>query len=182
MPKKSFWDTVIEDMKAAKVPMPGKISRVRTVLRFLRALVEFPCFFCVFLFRVNHLLWQYHLPWKFFNILRWYWFRNDISCRANIGAGLHIVHGFDIVIPSGAVIGRNCTILNGVTIGSKKPGEGLVPVIGDYVYIGTGAKLIGAITIGNSAVIGALTLCNKSVPDGSTVVGVPMRILDRMPS
>ena len=112
------------------------------------ALIYMPNFTCVFFFRLNNWMWRKRIiGWKFFNVVRFYIFKNDISCRATIGKGFRIVHTTDIVIPSEAVIGDNCTILNGVSIGTKGRGHREVPVIGNNVTIGTGAKIFGDIKI-----------------------------------
>jgi len=73
-------------------------------------------------------------------------------------------------------VGKNFTILNGVTLGEKNASENVMPNIGDDVYIGTGAKLVGDITIGDNVTIGALTFCNKSVPRDSVAYGNPMMV------
>lgn len=72
-----------------------------------------------------------------------------------------------------AKIGRGVMIHHGVTIGGKSLRSGGVPVVGDNVYIGAGAKILGNITIGDDSLIGANAVVVKSVPAGSLVVGVP---------
>ena len=95
-----------------------------------------------------------------------------------IGKGLHIAHSGCIIIHSGAVLGENVSISQGVTIGQTlKNGEVLVPVIGDNVYIAPGAKVIGGIHVGNNVAIGANAVVNKDVPDNAVVAGVPARVL-----
>ena len=98
----------------------------------------------------------------------------SIPYNTNISAGFYIGHFGGIVVNHKAVIGKNCNISQGVTIGEtyggKNPG---VPVIGDNVYIGPGAKIIGGITIGNNVAIGANCVLTKSVPDNAIVVGIP---------
>ncbi len=100
---------------------------------------------------------------------------------AEIGEGTELGYGgLGIVIHEEAKIGRHCLISQGVTIGGRggKPG---VPVIGDYVRIGAGAKILGAITIEDFAVIGANAVVTKDVARGAVVAGVPARELRRDP-
>jgi serine O-acetyltransferase len=100
-----------------------------------------------------------------------------ISPSASIGGGLYIGHIGGVHISQYAVIGENCDIAHRVTIGVSAMGRPGAPVIGDNVYIGPGATVIGKIKIGNGAKIAANTLVLDNVPDGATVVGVPGRIL-----
>lgn len=76
-----------------------------------------------------------------------------------------------IVINKDALIGENCTIFQQVTIGAVQGKVG-APIIGDNVYIGAGAKILGNIKVGNNVKIGANTVVTKDVPDGVTVVGI----------
>ena len=80
------------------------------------------------------------------------------------------------MIHSNAVIGDNCLISQGVTIG-RNFGDTKVPVIGNDVYIGAGSVVFGEIIIGNNVIIGANSVVNKSVPNNCTVAGNPFRIL-----
>lgn len=95
------------------------------------------------------------------------------NCR-QIGPGFALVHGFGTVINGSAVIGSNCTILHNVTIGG---GHGGSPVIGDNVYIGAGAIIIGCVHVGNNVKIGAGAIVVDDVPDNCTVVCEKARIL-----
>ncbi|MBD3807851.1 MAG: serine acetyltransferase, partial [Epsilonproteobacteria bacterium] len=100
----------------------------------------------------------------------------EIHPGAQIGRGLYIGHWVGIVISPRAVIGENCYISHGVTIGMINSGNNAgVPVIGDRVYIGAGAKIIGNIKIGNDVAIGSNAVVTKDVPDGVTVGGVPAK-------
>ena len=74
------------------------------------------------------------------------------------------------------VIGKNCTLRHGVTIGNRQAVDD-VPVIGDHVDIGAGAKILGKIRIGNNVSIGANAVVITDVPDNHIAVGVPARIL-----
>lgn len=100
---------------------------------------------------------------------------------ASIGTGLYIAHIGGVHINPDAVVGKNCDIAHRVTIGASAMGRKGVPVVGDDVYIGTGAALVGKIKIGNGAKIAANTLVMTNVPEGATVMGVPGRIVMRPP-
>lgn len=104
-------------------------------------------------------------------------FASDISCRAKIGKGLFIVHGHDVVIGGDVVIGKNCKILNGVTLGNKDTESAInqQPHIGDNVVIGTGAKILGKINIGDRVKIGANSVVLENVPSGCIAVGIPAK-------
>ena len=100
--------------------------------------------------------------------------------QATIGGGLYISHIGGIINPQ-AIVGSNCDIAHRVTIGASAMGRQGSPVLGDKVYIGTGATLVGKIKIGNGVKIAANTLVITNVPDGATVMGVPGRIIMRAP-
>lgn len=104
-------------------------------------------------------------------------FAMGISPGASIGEGLYIGHIGGVIISQQAVIGKNCDISHRVTIGASAMGREGSPELGDNVYVGTGATLVGKIRIGNGARIAANTLVLDDVPEGATVMGVPGRIL-----
>ena len=103
-----------------------------------------------------------------------------IGRKVEIGPGLTIPHGH-IVIDGAVKIGRKCAINPWVTIGmsgSRRWGfDSRGPIIGDRVYIGTGAKVLGPITVGDRARIGANAVVIDDVPAGATVVGAPARVV-----
>lgn len=102
-----------------------------------------------------------------------------IDPHATIGPGFYIGHIGGVHINPGAVLGRNCDLAHRVTIGASAMGRQGSPVLGDEVYIGTGATLVGKIKVGNGAKIAANTLVITNVPEGATVMGVPGRIIMR---
>lgn len=95
----------------------------------------------------------------------------------DVGPGLYIGHTGLIIIHPEVKIGANLTIAHGVTIGAKGLGEEGIPVIGDNVFIGSGAKVLGKISIGNNVRIGANAVVITDIPDNATVVGVPGKVV-----
>ena len=95
---------------------------------------------------------------------------------AVIGPGLRIWHFGGIFLHPATVIGVNCTLRQGVTIGNREEG-GAVPVIGDDVEFGAYAQVLGEVRIGNGCRIGAMSVVLCDVPDVATAVGVPARIV-----
>jgi serine O-acetyltransferase len=95
----------------------------------------------------------------------------DIGPGAEIGPGLRIAHGTGLVIGGYARIGAGALLLHGVTIGSPHPGKvEAMPRIGDNVFIGAGAKVIGDITVGDDVFIGVNAIVAQDVPGGSRVL------------
>ncbi len=102
----------------------------------------------------------------------------DILPRAEIGGGLIVAHGIGLVIGGRTVIGRDCTLLHGVTLGEARFTELDCPRLGDRVTVGAGAIVLGKIAIGDGAMIGAGSVVLADVPAGATVAGVPARVLE----
>ncbi len=102
----------------------------------------------------------------------------DIPRSAVIGSGLMIHHFGAIIIHPRAIIGDNCTLRHGVTIGEREEG-GDVPVIDDDVNFGAYAQVLGGVRVGAGARVGALSLVISDVPSGATVVGIPARVVKR---
>ncbi len=104
----------------------------------------------------------------------YFWFGLEIPSGADIGGGLYIPHPIGTVIMPRR-IGRNCSIIAGVTIGMRD--EWAFPDIGDNVFIGAGARVLGGIQVGDGAIIGANAVVIHDLPAGATAVGVPARII-----
>ena len=101
----------------------------------------------------------------------------DILPIATIGGGCVIAHGLGVVIGGYSVIGEDCTILQGVTLGEARFEEITYPTVGDRAVLGAGAKLLGEITVGDDAVVGAGSVVLSDVPAGAVVAGVPARVI-----
>ncbi len=100
----------------------------------------------------------------------------EIPCEARIGRRLRIDHSYGIVISGDASLGDDVVLRNGVTIGVRRTGVRGSPVIGNRVDIGAGAKILGAIHIGDDACIGANAVVLMDVPANAIVFGVPARL------
>ena len=106
-------------------------------------------------------------------LIKWLW-GIELPRTARIGPGLYIGHFGGIIVSGKAVIGENCSISHGVTIGLSGTGEDCgVPEIGNDVFIGPGAKLLGRIRVGNNVKIGANAVVHKDIPDNAVVALSP---------
>lgn len=112
--------------------------------------------------------------------IAWYastiWFSCDIDQYAQIGGGIHFPHPVGIVIGGRAKVGRNVTILQNSTLGIVDYRNMTGPTIGDGARVGAGSHVLGAISIGAGAVVGANAVVLKDVPDGWRAAGVPAKI------
>ena len=103
----------------------------------------------------------------------------DLPCEVTVGRRFKIEHFGDIIISGDTVFGDDVVIRNGVTVGLKRTNERGAPVIGNRVDIGAGAKILGAIRIGDDVAIGANAVVLQDVPPHSLAIGVPAQIRPR---
>ena len=97
-----------------------------------------------------------------------------MSKNQKIGEGLYFGHPYCITINPSVIIGKNCNIHKGVTIGQENRGERKgTPVLGSNVWIGVNSTIVGKITIGNDVLIAPNSFVNKDIPDHSIVFGNP---------
>ena len=102
----------------------------------------------------------------------------SIPASTQIGPGFYVGHFGGIVVNEESTIGRNCNISQGVTLGQANRGKRAgAPVIGDSVYIGPGAKVVGRVTIGSNVAIGANAVVTMDVPDDAVVGGIPAEVI-----
>ena len=131
------------------------------------------------LYKVGHKLHRFNVPLlpKIINGLIRIIHNCAIYSETKIGGGTTFGYGgIGVVIHKRAVIGKNCVIGTNVTIGGRSKSIN-VPIVGNDVYIATGAKVLGEITIGNNCVIGANAVVIKDIPDNCLVVGIPAEII-----
>ena len=148
----------------------------------LEVLLCYPGLHAVWGHRLTHWLWRR----RRFTLARWFshLFRFltgiEIHPGAQVGYRFFIDHGMGVVIGETAEIGRNVTLYHGVTLGGTSLNKGKRhPTLEDNVVVGAGAKILGAITIGENSRIGANAVVVRSVPPNSVVVGVPGQVVVR---
>jgi serine O-acetyltransferase len=136
----------------------------------------------VWFYRINHRLWKHGL----LLLARWlsqvarFFTGIEIHPGAELGRRLFIDHGVGVVIGETAIVGDDVTLYQGVTLGGTGKEQGKRhPTIEDKVVIGDGAKVLGNIVVGRNCRVGAGSVVLRSVPENSTVVGVPAHIIFR---
>jgi serine O-acetyltransferase len=161
------------DFHAALSMDPAATSRVEVALTYsgVHALL---------FYRFAHWLWKKGVPFvpRALSQLARFFTGIEIHPGATIGSGLFIDHGMGVVIGETTEIGDNVTLFQGVTLGGTGKQRGKRhPTLGSHVVVGAGAKVLGPITIGDYVKIGANSVVLQDVPDHSTVVGIPGRIV-----
>lgn len=144
-------------------------------------ITTYPGFHAVLIHRCSHWLWLqgFHWPARYISFLGRWLTGIEIHPGAKIGKRFFIDHGMGVVIGETAIIGDDCTLYHGVTLGGTSWHKGKRhPTLKNGVVIGAGAKVLGPIEIGESARVGSNSVVVKSVPDGVTVVGIPAHIID----
>lgn len=166
------------------------ISRLDPAARnTLEVVLLYPGFHALIYHKISHRLYR----WKRFFLARMisqlgrFFTGIEIHPGAVIGRGLFIDHGMGVVIGETSIIGDDCTIYHGATLGGTGKDEGKRhPTLGNNVLIATGAKVLGPFTVGDNARIGANAVVLRSVEPGATVVGVPGKMvrkeLDSLPA
>jgi serine O-acetyltransferase len=146
----------------------------------LEVLLTYAGFHALLAYRIAHWLRGKRVPFvprAISQLARWLT-GIEIHPGAKIGLGFFIDHGMGVVIGETAEVGDFVTLFQGVTLGGTGKERGKRhPTIGNHVVVGAGAKILGAIRIGDNVKIGANSVVLKSVPPHSTVIGVPARII-----
>jgi cysteinyl-tRNA synthetase len=170
-----FWGTIGRDYRAVFKNDPAARNG-------LEVLLAYPGFHAIFLHRINHLLWNLGIPVipRLFSHMARFLTGIEIHPAAKIGPGFFIDHGMGVVIGETSEVGEDCLLYQGVTLGGTGKEKGKRhPTLGNNVVVGTGAKILGAITVGNAAKIGANAVVLDSVPDYAIVVGVPGKVIKK---
>ncbi len=165
---------VLEDIKA--------IYRNDPAARGLEFLL-YSGFHAILMHRFIHLLWKLRIPFfpRLLSQISRFITGLEIHPGATLGPGFFVDHGMGVVIGETTEIGRNCVLFHNVTLGGTgKHHMKRHPTLGDNVFVGTGAILLGPITVGDNVKIGAnsfIVMCD--VPSNCTVAGTPARIIKR---
>ena len=146
---------------------------------FIEVLLTYSGLHAIIFYRIAHKLLKIGVPFlpRFMSQFAKWITGIEIHPGAAIAGGFFIDHGMGVVIGETSVIGNNVTLFQGVTLGGTGKERGKRhPTLGNNIVIGTGAKVLGNITVGDNSYIGANAVVIKDVPPNSTVVGVPGRI------
>lgn len=133
------------------------------------------------LYKIANILYKKRVPLipKLIKGLIFIVYNSSIPYESSIGYDTRFGYGgIAVVIHKNAIIGNDCIISQGVTIGGRS-GIKEVPIIGNNVYIGAGAKVLGNITIGDNVVIGANAVVINDIPSNVTVAGIPAKIINK---
>ncbi len=170
--------TIRSDIDAMIARDPAARSRIEVALLY-------PAFHAILMYRASHFLWR----------KRWFFVARalsqfarlmtgiEIHPGAKIGTGFFIDHGMGVVIGETAEIGDNVTLYHDVTLGGVSPAENSDgqrctkrhPTLEDNVIVGSGAQILGPITVGRCARVGANAVVIKNVAEGATMVGIPAK-------
>lgn len=166
-----------EQIKVIKEKDPAISSTLEVFL--------YPCFKALLYYKVSHYFYlkKHYLIARYISEKAKRKTGIEIHPGATIGKGLFIDHGTGVVIGETAIIGDNVTMFHGVTLGGTGKEKGKRhPTIGNNVFIGSGAKILGNITIEDNVKIGANAVVVKNIKKNTTVVGVPGKVVKKRKS
>tara|TARA_B100000575_G_scaffold282978_1_gene275337 strand:+ start:923 stop:1588 length:666 start_codon:yes stop_codon:yes gene_type:complete len=142
----------------------------------------YPGFHALVLFRLANIVWKIKLHFfaKLISLLARILTGIEIHPAAKIGKNMFIDHGMGVVIGETSEIGDNVLIYHGVTLGGNSLSRGKRhPTLNDNVIIGAGAKILGPVTVGKAARVGANAVVTKNVPANCTFMGIPAKKLEK---
>lgn len=165
----SLFESILADLRAP-------VERDPAAHGYLDVLLSYPGWKALAVHRLAHALYRAKVPLlpRFISSLSRFWTGIEIDPGATIGERVFIDHGVGVVIGETAEVGDGCTIYQGVTLGGTSlQRTKRHPTLGRNVTVGSGAAIIGAITIGDGAKIGANSVVVKDVPTGAIATGIP---------
>lgn len=164
---------MFEDIKIVKSKDPAARN-------YLQIILFYPGVHAILMYRLSNFFYKLKIPLLPYFIMAFSRFLTGIEIHpgAKIGKRIFIDHGIGVVIGETAIVGDDVVIYQGVTLGGTGKESGKRhPTLGNSVVVGAGAKILGSFTIGNNVNIGANSVILKDVPDNSTVVGIPGRVV-----
>ncbi len=173
-----MFDSIREDIDCVFERDPASRNR-------FEILTTYPGVHALLMHRLNHRLSNLGLKWlaRMGSHIARFLTGIEIHPGARIGRRFFIDHGMGVVIGETTEIGDDCTLYHGVTLGGTTWNKGKRhPTLGDNVVIGAGAKILGPITLGEGARVGSNAVVTKDIPAGSTVVGIPGRVVRKAPA
>ena len=164
---------IIEDVRSvfARDPAARNVFEILTCYSGVQAVI---------FYRLTHFLWRYMLRWlaRFISTLARWVTGIEIHPGAVIGRRFFIDHGMGVVIGETTIIGDDCMLYHGVTLGGTTWDKvKRHPTLKNGVVIGAGAKILGPVTLGNNVRVGSNSVVVRSIDDNETVVGIPGRIV-----
>ena len=178
-----------QSWKETKELIKSDLQRFNTnsKLKLIKYLINNASFKITFWFRIGSFLQQKTgIIFKLLYIITKLIYKHNqyltgiqLPLGTKIKGGLNFSHFSCIVLNKNCIIGSNCTIFQGVTIGSVRGPKGGVPIIGNNVVICAGAKIIGKVNIGSNVIIGAGAVVVNNIPDNSVAVGVPAQVISK---
>lgn len=171
----SFITTIREDIANVKANDPAAQSA-------FTIFISYPGLHAKWMHTPEHWLWTHGLrgPARVLSQITRFFTGVEIHPGAQLGRRLFIDHAMGVVIGETTVVGDDCTLYQGVTLGGTGNEDGKRhPTLGNHVVVGTGAKVLGNIQVGDNVRIGGNSVVVKDVPSNSTVVGIPGRVVRR---
>ncbi|MCO7226876.1 serine O-acetyltransferase [Pleionea sp. CnH1-48] len=166
--------------KRIKEDINSVFERDPAARHWFEVLTCYPGMHAIWIYRLSNKLWKYNFKWlaRFIGMLGRWVSGVEIHPGATIGRRFFIDHATGIVIGETAIIGDDCTLYHGVTLGGTtwNPGK-RHPTLEDDVVIGAGAKVLGPITVKRGARVGSNAVVIKDVPAGATVIGIPGHVV-----
>ena len=173
---------LIRGLKRVKADIQNIKDKDPAAKSILEILLLYPGFHALLAYRIANKLLKWHVPFipRLISQLARFFTGIEIHPGATIGERFFIDHGMGVVIGETTIIGDNVLVYQGVTLGGTGKDHGKRhPTIGSFVTIGAGAKVLGNITIEDNSNIGAGSVVIDNVPEHSTVVGIPGRIVQQ---
>jgi len=177
-PKMGLWRKIVEDVLCVKARDPAARYTFEILLTY-------PGVHAVIGYRLSNFCWTHNMKFvgRYLSWMTRLVTNVDIHPGATIGRRFFIDHGACVVIGETAIIGDDVTLYHGVTLGGTSWSEGKRhPTIEDGVLVGAGAKILGPITVGAGARVGANSVVMKDVPPGMTVIGIPGKVVNTLRS